>query len=204
MEWRTVVSIASLTATVVTILGVPLRVHEWAIPDVSRENTPIATSTVSRETPPDEPDHRLEVWLSALEWCESQGNGEAVNPNDLDGTPSYFWYQFKPGTFWAYGNQYGLLPAGATRDGILEKEMKDYELTRDIVRHMAQDPAVDMWGQFPGCMRKIGAPSKTSKKALCEADCPLIDPNAVPEDIDAPAIEQAGNPAMLESEQVSP
>lgn len=183
MEWRTVISIASITATVVTVLGIPMRVHDFILPDVSRENPATTTPSVERETPAPERDHRLETWLSALEWCESQGKGDAINPNDLDGTPSYFWYQFKPGTFLGYGVQYGLLAYTTPLEGIIDREMQDYELTRDIVRHMAQDHAVDLWGQFPGCMAKIGAPSRTSKKALCEADCPLIDPEGIPQGI---------------------
>lgn len=178
MGIRTVITIASVTATVVSLLGVPARLSDIVRAEsVSRENnTPLELPEVPRETL----DHRLETWLSALEWCESQGNGDAVNPNDLDGTPSYYWYQFKPGTFHGFGIQYGLLASTTPLEGILEREMRDYALTRDIVRHMAEDPKVNLWGQFPGCMAKIGAPSRTSKTAVCEADCPLIDPESEP------------------------
>lgn len=36
--------------------------------------------------------HQQEVWIYALEFCESRGNTEAINPKDLDGTPSYGAY----------------------------------------------------------------------------------------------------------------
>lgn len=38
--------------------------------------------------------------------------------------------------------------------------MKDYDLTREIVRRMARDPGVNMWNQFPWCMKKLGPPPK--------------------------------------------
>ena len=149
MKKRTIILIAATTALLTTILAFPLTITG----NVPRETE---DPSVTHETP----DHRLETWLSALEWCESQGVGTAINPEDLDGTPSYFWYQFKPGTFAGFGKQYGLLPETATAASILEKEMKDYEITREIVRRMARDPGVNMWNQFPGCLKKLGPPPK--------------------------------------------
>jgi hypothetical protein len=112
----------------------------------------------------DEPvrDHRLETWLSALEYCESRGNGDAINPEDLDGTPSYYWYQFKPSTFSMFGIKYGLLSATATPESVLADEMRDYELTREIVRRMTQDERVDITRQFPWCVKKLGHPPRVS------------------------------------------
>lgn len=151
MKTRTIILIAAVTAFLTTILAVPLKISGSA-------------SDVSRETTQAPLDHKLETWLSALEWCESQGVGTAVNEVDLDGTPSYFWYQFKPGTFVAFGKQYGLLASSTTAASVLEKEMKDYELTREIVRRMARDPQVNLRKQFPDCInRKIGLPPRPSK-----------------------------------------
>lgn len=154
MKKRTIILIAATTALLTTILAFPLTIT-GNDPDVPRET---GTSTVSHGTPAR--DHRLETWLSALEWCESQGVGTAINPEDLDGTPSYFWYQFKPSTFVGFGKQYGLIASSTTAASALENEMKDYELTREIVRRMARDPGVNMWNQFPWCMKKLGPPPK--------------------------------------------
>jgi hypothetical protein len=156
MKKRTIIMIAAATAILVTLFATPLTIT-GKDPDVSRETS----KDVTRETPA--PDHRLEVWLSALEWCESQGLGTAINPEDLDGTPSYFWYQFKPSTFLGFGKQYGLLASTTKLEGILDREMKDYELTREIVRRMARDPEVNLYNQFPWCLKKLGPPPKATK-----------------------------------------
>lgn len=102
--------------------------------------------------------HAQEIYASALEWCESNARGGAINEVDLDGTPSFYWYQFKPGTFRGYGEKYGLIEKGKTDPEILEL-MKDYELTRSIVEHMIPDPAVRWENEFPDCVKtKIGRP----------------------------------------------
>lgn len=103
-------------------------------------------------------DHRRETWLSALEWCESKGFNEAINPQDRDGTPSYYAYQFKPETFLLYGIKYFLIPSSTTKIELKEL-MKNYKLMRNIVRHMIDDKSVDWYQQFPDCVRlKVGLP----------------------------------------------
>lgn len=89
-----------------------------------------------------------EAWLQELILCESSGNPEAINPLDLDGTPSFGLLQFKPSTFHGYRKQYGLP----------EKELMDPEAQKDTVRHMMQDPWVDWYQQFPACTRRLGEP----------------------------------------------
>lgn len=101
--------------------------------------------------------HAQEIWISALEWCESHGKPEAVNPNDNDGTPSYYSYQFKPGTFRSMGELYGVIPKGHTQEEIMSL-MKDTKLQRQIVRDMIKDKSLDIGTQFPGCVRKLGYP----------------------------------------------
>ena len=103
--------------------------------------------------------HRQRVWLGVLEWCESTAIGTKVNKVDKDGTPSYYWYQFKPETFRAYGEKYELITKGKS---ILEiKElMKDYVLTIKIMVRMVQDPDVQWTHEFPGCVAKYGPPPK--------------------------------------------
>ncbi len=92
--------------------------------------------------------HQREVFLHALEWCESNGLPYAVNPSDSDRTPSFGAFQFKPGTFRGYSEKYGI--AGA---------LMDYDAQYAILSKMLDDPTVK-WAEkeFPGCMRKIGLP----------------------------------------------
>lgn len=108
--------------------------------------------------------HRQKVWLGALEWCESQGHGDAINKVDKDGTPSYYWLQFKPGTFRGYGEKYLLIEKGKSDEEIMEL-MKNYELTIDIMEHMIADPEITAkqwrYSLFPGCTAKLGTPPRT-------------------------------------------
>lgn len=99
--------------------------------------------------------HRRNTWVSALEWCESNGRHDAINENDLDGTPSYGAYQFKPGTFSHYVNKYGI--EVKRKKGDLYTFM-NYEAQRAIVLRMIDDPAVKWQNEFPWCVKKLGRP----------------------------------------------
>lgn len=99
--------------------------------------------------------HRRETWVSALEWCESNGRYEAINENDLDGTPSYGAYQFKPGTFSHYVNKYGLEVKRKRSDLYT---FMNYEAQRAIVLRMIDDPDVRWKNEFPWCVKKLGLP----------------------------------------------
>ena len=103
--------------------------------------------------------HRQEIWISALEYCESRGLNSALNKKDLDGTPSYSNFQWKPSTLLGFGKQYGLISTDKTIKDVPEL-LKDYELQRSIVRKMINDPQVKLKGQFPGCVKKLGLPPK--------------------------------------------
>lgn len=104
--------------------------------------------------------HRLEVWITALEWCESAGIPEAINPRDRDGTPSYYSFQWKPSTFRQYGERYGLFEKGLSEQQI-EALMKNYEMSREIVRRMVDDPKVVWENEFPICIaKKVGLPPR--------------------------------------------
>lgn len=121
---------------------------------------PASAVTAQRELPI--LTHQQEVWIYALEWCESHGVESAVNPKDKDGTPSYYSFQFKPGTFRSYGELYGVIPKGLTDKEITDR-LKDYKLQKDIVSFMVQDKAVNWEQQFPDCVkRKIGRPPRQS------------------------------------------
>lgn len=102
--------------------------------------------------------HAEETWLSALEWCESRGNPLAINPMDSDGTPSYYSFQFKPGTFRWLGEKYELISKGQSDIAIMSL-MKETELQRQIVRRMIKDTDINIANQFPDCvLHKIGFP----------------------------------------------
>jgi len=102
--------------------------------------------------------HRQELWISSLEWCESRGKNSAINKMDRDGTPSYSNFQWKPSTFIYYGTMYGLLATSTTIESVPEL-LKNYELQRDIVRHMVNDNRVNFYQQFPDCVKlKVGLP----------------------------------------------
>lgn len=93
--------------------------------------------------------HEQETWIRALEWCESRGNPEAVNEMDLDGTPSYGAFQFKPSTYQFFALKYGVEPG----------ELMDREIQYQIVEQMVLHRDEIRWGQqFPWCVKKLGAP----------------------------------------------
>lgn len=104
--------------------------------------------------------HEQEVWLHALEWCESRGIQTAINPKDLDGTPSYYSFQFKPSTFKMYGVKYGVFSRLITDEKITEK-LSDYKLQKKIVSLMIGDEKVNWRREFPDCVRKLGFPPKS-------------------------------------------
>lgn len=101
--------------------------------------------------------HAQETWISALEWCESNGRPAAVNEIDRDGTASYYSFQFKPQTFRNFGEHYGVIERGLAMSEIMEL-MRDTDLQRSIVRGMVQDPSTAWHQQFPGCTLKLGEP----------------------------------------------
>lgn len=91
-----------------------------------------------------------EEWLEDLVMCESQGNPNALNPVDLDGTPSHGILQFKESTF----NE-------AARRYKISGGLYDPEAQREIVRRWMDNPAVIWENQFPNCVRKLGRPPGT-------------------------------------------
>jgi hypothetical protein len=90
---------------------------------------------------------KREDWLAKLEMCESSGNPKAVNPRDLDGTPSYGLLQFKPSTFEMYSKRYSI-----------EGELMDPEAQRALVRAMMDDERVRWHREFPACVERLGRP----------------------------------------------
>jgi len=92
---------------------------------------------------------RQRAWLGALIWCESRGIETAINPVDLDNTPSYGLLQFKPSTFHYFMARYEI--------GTSTNYM-DAELQQRIVEEMILRNDVKWHIQFPGCTKKLGTP----------------------------------------------
>jgi len=89
------------------------------------------------------------IWLAKLMKCESGVSESAVNPNDLDNTPSYGILQFKPTTLSAFTVKYG----------IERNDNMDAEAQVAVVTHWLLNPKEVQWErQFPGCVNKLGKP----------------------------------------------
>ena len=148
-------SAASVLVTLLVLSGI-----DGVIADAEPEVTNINPVEVVEETPVSAYDllpHDQQVWISALEWCESKGNHGAINPKDVDNTPSYYSFQFKPSTFKYYGEKYGVIEKGLSQNELLES-LKSHYLQREIVSFMLSDKTVKMNKQFPACVRSLGLP----------------------------------------------
>ena len=109
------------------------------------------TTVVEASTPERKLTHAQEVWLGALEWCESNGNIAAINPDDLDHTPSWGAFQFKPSTLDYYAAKYG----------VATTTLMDYKTQRAVVEQMVLHRDEIKWTQqFPWCVKKLGLPPK--------------------------------------------
>ena len=96
-------------------------------------------------------DHPQQAWLGSLEYCESRGKPDAINPMDSDGTPSYGILQFKPSTYAWYAKIYGM----ASTTNYMDPEEQEAIVTQMIIR------GVNWAKQFPDCTKKLGVPPKS-------------------------------------------
>lgn len=136
------------TAVILACAFILLLLIGWATRTGGETVQAIASSTPPVLRPTD----RQEIWINALEWCESKGRPDAVNPKDRDNTPSYGILQFKPGTYAFYAKQYKLASTTDYMNPIGQKT---------IVEHMVLDSAVNWEQQFPDCVQHhIGRPPK--------------------------------------------
>ena len=107
----------------------------------------------NKEVPPQEPPYRHQQFLDFLVQCESTGNPNAVNPKDLDGTPSYGLLQFKKGTLYNYLLKYKILP-DIERQEVMNV-IFDGDLQIRIFKKMMEDPSVNLSAEFPACLSKF-------------------------------------------------
>lgn len=146
-----------------TLLVLPTGIT-GALGDVLPENSHVANTVQNNEKTQvsayDSLTHQQQVWVNALEWCESRGKKEAINPNDVDNTPSYYSFQFKPSTFKQYGEKYGVIEKNLEEEE-LKNLLKDHFLQREIVSHMLGDKTINFRNQFPACVKSLGLPTRT-------------------------------------------
>jgi hypothetical protein len=159
-------------AGAILTLSVLLIGNDGVIADVQPEVTQSINPTQTVEKTPvsvyDSLSHQQQVWLGALECCESKGTPSMVNPNDVDNTPSYYSFQFKPSTFKYYGEKYGVIESGLS-DKVLSEKLKDHFLQREIVSNMINDKSVNMRKQFPVCVRTLGLPKQDFDKVAVKS-----------------------------------
>ncbi len=143
MEIRYIVGIAVATAIATTLALVPL----WVWGKVK----PPEIQVVTIEVPQPKLSTAQIVWLARLMLCESGGKANAINPKDVDNTPSYGLMQFKPGTFNAYIKKYGI--TGELMDGVSQVAI--------VEQWLLHTGEVRWTQQFPSCVAKLGMPPNT-------------------------------------------
>ena len=101
-------------------------------------------SDTSKLTIPIAPDKK-EVWIDALELCESSGNPNALVSND-GGSRSVGILQFKDATFAHFSKYYGL--------NYTTEDIYDPVKQRNLARLMLKDGRQNHWYN---CSKKLGA-----------------------------------------------
>ena len=139
-----VVLLAVLASVLTTMLIVPLVTKSKELPKVVE-----LVQVVEVEKP--HLNHAQIIWLARLMYCESGLKSNAVNPKDLDNTPSYGLLQFKPSTFHAAVKKYGL----STTTSYMDAETQVAIAEQWILN------GVDLTNQFPACVRQLGHPPST-------------------------------------------
>lgn len=119
---------------------------------------PIAKNPINKEVlgvkvePPD-----LSYLIDRLMECESGGNQHALNPVDLDGTPSNGLFQFKRSTWKFYIKKYNLFGWQNFNEADWENTLWVGDLQRIVVERMFVDPDVRLRSrEFPDCAKRIG------------------------------------------------
>lgn len=138
MQIRTIVAIAVLTAIATTLLILP-RLVKADLPVAAQVEVTRVTSLTSQQV----------IWLAKLMQCESGIKASAINPRDLDNTPSYGLLQFKPSTYAYYAKKYGV----ASTTDYMNPEGQVTIITQWILQG-----GINWHQQFPDCVSKLGIP----------------------------------------------
>lgn len=140
MSTKLIIGLAVITALVTTFALIPHLVRGTEIV-VSHEIVYKPQPTLSATQI---------IWLARLMQCESGIKDTAINPNDLDNTPSYGLLQFKPSTYAYYATRYGL---ASTTD-----YMNPQGQVTIVTQWLLSEGEVEWTHQFPACVAKIGLP----------------------------------------------
>lgn len=135
MSTKYTVATAVLTAILTTALFIPRVAGSEEVQIVYTPQPTLSSSQI--------------IWLSKLMQCESGINPKAINPNDLDNTPSYGLLQFKPSTFEASAKQFGF---ASTTD-----YMNPASQVAIVIEWILKG-GIDWTHQFPDCVSKLGLP----------------------------------------------
>lgn len=144
MQTKYIVGIAALAALATTLLFLPFTVKGQPPTVVTHETVLIVKQPAMTA--------KQVIWLAKLMQCESGLKIGAINPNDLDNTPSYGLLQFKPSTYAAAAKKYGL----ASTTDYMNPEGQVAIVTRWIL-----EGGADWSHQFPACVQKLGVPPQT-------------------------------------------
>lgn len=142
MKTKYIVGIAVLTALLTTLALVPLFARGNSEPIVVTHETVVYVTQPTLSS-------SQTIWLAKLMQCESGIKGGAINPNDLDNTPSYGILQFKPSTFTAAAIE---LKLASTTDYMNPASQVA------IVTHWILQGGIEWEQQFPACVAKLGPP----------------------------------------------
>lgn len=143
MQIKYIVGIAVLTALITTLALMPKLAQGFMASTVQVVFTEKPTLTPTQI-----------IWLARLINCESGGKAGAINPNDLDNTPSYGLLQFKPSTYAQFAKKYNL---ASTTDYM------NPEGQVAIVQQWILDGQVRWQQQFPACVAKFGLPPQYTR-----------------------------------------
>ena len=132
---------------ILTFLAVPLKASKSAPPRLDPPTVGELLDSIK--------DSRLKRIMTELGACESGHDPKAVNPEDLDGTPSLGWYQFKPSTLYEEGKRYKIL--NDIEPNEIENIIFDTQTQFSVAFAMIADRGTQrsFWqSQFPGCGNK--------------------------------------------------
>ena len=99
-------------------------------------------------------------WIEKLSYCESGHNQNAINPRDLDGTPSLGEFQFKVGTWKYYVKKYDLFNWKNWEEADWQNSLMSGWHQEVVLTYMIYDKEVDFSHEFPQCVRLNGLPPR--------------------------------------------
>lgn len=140
MSNKSIVVIAAFVAALTTLILIPRLVEGFSSSLVIRETIYVTQPKLSPAQM---------IWLAKLMNCESGLKAGAINPNDLDNTPSYGLLQFKPSTFAAAARELGLASTTDFMNPLSQVA---------IVEHWVLKGGTDWAHQFPDCTARYGPP----------------------------------------------